>query len=183
MVRPKTKKLNRHMNKKQLNKKIRKLEEDTKVLNKLHFIRHLYNEKTIKEASELEEISISTAYDWLNRWNENGIEGLKTKPRSGRPGSLSDEDKEILDAIFLETEFLTTEKAHEIIKETFGLDFTYKHVRTILHQLDYFYSEPYTKFKESSEEERLLFKKQTKKLDKNEQIIGFFDQTSCEDIS
>ena len=162
MARPKKKKLKKIMNKKQLNKQIRKLEADTKVLYKLHFIRHLYNGKTIKEAAELEDISISTAYQWLNRWNENGIEGLKSKPRSGRPGSLSDEDKEILDAKFLETPFLTTEKAHKIIKDTFGLDFTFKHVRTILHQLDYFYSEPYTKFKESSEEERLLFKKKQK---------------------
>ena len=61
--------------------------------------------------------------------------------------------------LLLETNFLTTEKAHRIIKENFGLDFTLKHVRTILHQLDYYYSQPYTKFKESDEEERLLFKK------------------------
>lgn len=162
MARPKTKKLKKQMSKKQLNKKIRKLEEDNKVLYKLHFIRHLYNEKSIKEAAELEDISISTAYDWLNRWNENGIDGLRTKPRSGRPGSLSDEDKEKLDILFSETEFLTTEKAYEIIKKNFNLEFTFKHVRTILHQLDYFYSEPYTKFKESSEEERLLFKKKLK---------------------
>ena len=75
----------------------------------------------------------------------------------------------------LATDFLTTEKVHRIIKENFGLDFTLKHVRTILHQLDY-YSQPYSKFKESGEEERLLFKK-TRKLDKNTQIIGFADQT------
>ena len=67
MARPKTIKLNKQMNKKQLNKQIKKLEEDTKVLNKLHFIRHLYNKKTIEEAADLEEISISTAYAWLNR--------------------------------------------------------------------------------------------------------------------
>ena len=159
MARPKNKELKRLMSKKQLNKKIRKLEEDNKVLYKLHFIRHLYNDKSIKEAAELEDISISTAYEWLNRWNENGIDGLRTKSRSGRPGSLSEEDKEKLDVLLLETDFLTTEKAHRIIKENFGLDFTLKHVRTILHQLDYYYSQPYTKFKESDEEERLLFKK------------------------
>ena len=93
MARPKKIEIKKLMSKKQLNKKIRKLEEDNKVLNKLHFIRHLYNKKSIKEAADLEEISISTAYEWVNRWNEGGIEGLKTKPRSGRPGSLSEEDK------------------------------------------------------------------------------------------
>ena len=108
MARPKTITLKKTMSKKQLNKKIRKLEEDSNVLYKLHSIRHLYNGKTIKEAADLEDISISTAYQQLNRWYENGIEGLRTKPRSGRPGSLSDEDKEILDELFFETKFLTT---------------------------------------------------------------------------
>lgn len=159
MARPKTIKLKKIMSKKQLNKKIRKLEEDNKVLYKLHFIKHLYNDKPIEEAAKLEDISISTAYAWIDRWNDEGIEGLRTKPRSGRPGSLSDEDKEKLDAIFFETEFLTTEKAHKIIKDNFGLNFTLKHVRTILHQLDYYYSEPYTKFKESDEKEKGEFKK------------------------
>lgn len=159
MPRPKIKQINKIMSKKQLNKKIRKLEEDTKVLNKLHFIRHLYNKISIEKAAELEEISISTAYNWLNRWNENGIEGLKTKHRSGRPGSLSDKDKEKLDILFFETTYLTTEKAQKIIKDEFDLDFTLKHVRTILHQLDYYYSEPYTKFEESNPKERELFKK------------------------
>ena len=162
MARPKKIEIKKLMSKKQLNKKIRKLEEDNKVLNKLHFIRHLYNKKSIKEAADLEEISISTAYEWVNRWNEGGIEGLKTKPRSGRPGSLSEEDKEKLDILFFETPFLTTEKAHKIIKDNFGLDFTPKHVRTILHQLDYDYSKPYSKFKESDENKRKEFKKKLK---------------------
>ena len=45
MARPKKIEIKKLMSKKQLNKKIRKLEEDNKVLNKLHFIRHLYNKK------------------------------------------------------------------------------------------------------------------------------------------
>ena len=159
MARPKKKEIKKTMSKKQLNKKIRKLEEDKEVLKKLHFIRHLYNGKSIQESANLEEIAISTAYIWLNRWNENGIEGLKNKWGSGRPGSLSEEDKEKLDVLFFETEFLTTEKAHKIIKKEFGLDFTFKHVRTILHQLDYHYSKPYTKYKESDPKEKELFKK------------------------
>lgn len=180
MARPKTIEVKKILSKKQLNKKIRKLETETEVLNKLHFIRHLYNKKSIQEAAELEEISISTAYSWVNRWNENGIDGLKTKPRSGKPGSLSEEDKEKLDILFFETKFLTTEKAHKIIKDNFGLDFTFKHVRTILHQLDYYYSQPYTKFKESDEEKRKEFKKETRKLNKDKQIIGSLDQTYCD---
>ena len=159
MARPKNKELNKVMTKKELNKEIRKLEEANKVLYKLYFIRQLYNNKSVNEAAELEDISISTAYEWLNRWNEHGIAGLRTKSRSGRPGSLSDEDKEKLDALFLETEFLTTEKAHQIIEEHFGLDFTLKHTRTILHQLNYHYTEPYAKSKKTGAEERLLIKK------------------------
>ena len=180
MVRPKKIKLIKKLNKKQLNKKIRTLEEDNAVLYKLHFIRHLYNKKSIEEAAELEEISISTAYNWLNRWNEDGIEGLRTKPRSGRPGKLTPQDKEILDAKFFETKYLTTEKAHKIIKDTCNEDFTFKHVRTILHQLGYNYRTPNTKYFESDPKLRKKFKDEVKELDPDKQIIGFLDQTYCD---
>ena len=57
MARPKEKEIKKIMNKKQLNKKMRNLEEDNKVLYKLHYIRHLYNDKKIKESTELEDMA------------------------------------------------------------------------------------------------------------------------------
>ena len=38
-----------------------------------------------KEVAQLQAVSIPTVYGWYNRWRQDGIEGLATKPRSGRP--------------------------------------------------------------------------------------------------
>ena len=159
MSRPKKIDIEKIMNKKQLNNTIRRLEEDYKVLQKLYFIRHLYYGKSVEEAAKNLGISISTAYIWLNRWNEQGIDGLRTKSRSGRPGSLSDEDKEKLDEIFFKTDLLTTQKAHKIIKDNFDLDFTLKHVRTLLHQLGYNHIEKYSFYTDYGFEKINVFRK------------------------
>src|SRR6201984_479870 len=37
-----------------------------------------------EEAARLAELSRSAAYEWHNRYEEDGIEGLRDRPRSGR---------------------------------------------------------------------------------------------------
>ena len=88
-----------------MNNKIKKIEEDVKVLKKLYFMRNSYDKKTIEEAAYLEKISILTSYNWLNRWNENRIRRSRKKNPSGRLGILSQEDKEKLDKNFLKLNF------------------------------------------------------------------------------
>ena len=48
MARPKNKKLKKQMSKKQLNKKNKEIRRINEVLYKLHFIKHLYNDISIK---------------------------------------------------------------------------------------------------------------------------------------
>jgi transposase len=43
------------------------------------------------EIARMQAISIPTVYSWYNRWREAGIEGLATKPRSGRPLKTGEE--------------------------------------------------------------------------------------------
>lgn len=48
------------------------------------------------EIARMQAVSIPTVYSWYNRWREAGIEGLATKPRSGRPPKTG---KEYLQAL------------------------------------------------------------------------------------
>lgn len=43
-----------------------------------------------KEIAEMQTVSVPSVYNWIKRWRSGGIEGLATKPRSGRP-PLADE--------------------------------------------------------------------------------------------
>jgi transposase len=48
---------------------------------------------SLKELSATFGVCRQTASTWLHSWDEQGICGLFDKPRSGRPGKLSEENR------------------------------------------------------------------------------------------
>lgn len=149
----------KHIKVKELDERINKLEKDVKVLNRLHFIKSCYSGMSIKEAAKLCGISYSNAYIWFNRWNEEGPEGLIPKYAGGRPSYLTDDNKKELKKILEQEEVLTTEIVHKIIKDNFGVDYTFKQIRIIVKDLGYSYSKPYPLNIESDPQKIEIFKK------------------------
>jgi putative transposase len=47
-------------------------------------LRLLHEGQKPKEVAKLRSVSQPTVYDWYHRWQENGLEGLANKPKSGR---------------------------------------------------------------------------------------------------
>jgi transposase len=45
----------------------------------------------------MQAVSIPTIYGWYNRWRQDGIEGLATKPRSGRPSKTGEEYLQVVE--------------------------------------------------------------------------------------
>ena len=86
----------KHLPAEELDKKIKKLEKDTRVLKRLYFIRHLYRGISVEEAAELVGVTKATGYAWLKRWNSNGYEGLIPEFGGGRPSKLTKDQKEKL---------------------------------------------------------------------------------------
>ena len=72
------------MNVQDLTKQIKRLEKDTMVLQRLFFIKHRYDGKSVKEAANLVGASKNTGYIWQERWNEKGYEGLIPQFAGGR---------------------------------------------------------------------------------------------------
>jgi transposase len=64
-------------------------EKDRRVLERLIFIRSLYDNETVAKASRKLGRSKVAGYEWLKRWNEGGPEKLKPTFRGGRPAKLS----------------------------------------------------------------------------------------------
>ena len=153
------KEIKKHISVKDLDKRIKKLEKDVKVLNRLHFIKACYSGMSIKEAAELTGVSYSNAYVWINRWNEEGPEGIIPKYAGGRPSYLTDDEKLELSKLLEKEDVLTTEIVHKIIKDNFGVDYTFKQVRIIVKSLGYSYSKPYPINIESDPKKVEIFKK------------------------
>lgn len=61
------------MSTEELNKRIKTLENDTKVLRRLYFIKYRYEEKMVSESAKLVGITKRVGYIWQERWNERGM--------------------------------------------------------------------------------------------------------------
>ena len=48
-------------------------------------LRLLHDGQTPKEVAETMSVTQPTVYSWHHRWQENGLEGLANRPKSGRP--------------------------------------------------------------------------------------------------
>ena len=149
----------KHVPLKKISKEVRKCEIEIKKLKKLIFIQSCYKGSTLEEAADDAGISIPTAYRWLNRWNEEGLTSLSPRKGTGRPSKLTDVDKIQLKETMLNTEYLTTEKLHEIILKDFNIDYSMKQTRIIAHQLGFSYSKPYPRYDKTPIDAELQLKK------------------------
>ncbi len=136
-------KIKRHMPVEELDKQIKSLEEDVKVLNRLHFIRNRYFGDSVELAASKSAITKRVGYIWQERWNEEGYGGLIPKYGGGRPAQLIDKDKIKLKEILSKRDDWTTKEIKVLIKKQFGPDFSEKHVRTILRSLGLKFGKPY----------------------------------------
>ena len=61
-------------------------ERDADIKERIRLVRHVLSDKQHIElvAQELNK-SRALAYKWYKRYNDKGLDGLKNKPRSGRP--------------------------------------------------------------------------------------------------
>ncbi len=119
----------------ELKKRIKKKEKDVKVLNRLHFMNYLYSGFSVPEASEKLGITKVTGYNWLERWNEDGYEGIIPRFAGGRPSKLADQKKNQLKEILKKRDDWTTKEIRNLICKQFGVEYSLKQVRIILRNL------------------------------------------------
>ena len=67
---------------------------------------------------------------WLKRYEEEGLEGLKNKPRTGRPSELSEEDIYSIKTTLKErnNQGWTTKQAEAMLLEKNGIKYHYTHI-------------------------------------------------------
>jgi putative transposase len=58
---------------------------NARVVKRASMVHNLHQGYTPNEVAQLHNVSEATVYNWFNRYQAEGIEGLKNKPKSGRP--------------------------------------------------------------------------------------------------
>lgn len=126
MARPENITIERHITAEELQKKIKSLEKDTKVLQRLYFIKYRYEGVSVEDAAERVEISKPVAYIWQDRWNNEGYEGLKPKFAGGKPPKLTNNQKDQLKEILNMRDDWTTEEIKKLISKEFKVEYSLK---------------------------------------------------------
>ena len=163
-----------------LNTHIRKFESDCKTANRLHLIKQVIKTNNIEEACEIMDVSPRTAYEWVKKWNEKGIDGLRHKKGAGRPTFMSEEQFLELDEWMVEQEYLTTKDVYLYIKDNFEVDYSLKQVGRIVRKLEYTWVKPYPIADDQPDDAEEQLKEKIDDLDLENDIYGFVDETAIQ---
>ncbi len=165
------------MTKKELVEEIKNKQIEARVLERLYFIKYLYEGDDVPKASDKVEISDNTGYDWRKRWNENGLEGLYPNFDGGPNPKLDSKEKEKLKEVLEKRSDWTTKEVKNLIEDEFEVSYTERHVSRILENFGMNHGKPYQQdYRRPDDAEEKLKKKLTEKLEeknKEEIIIGF----------
>ena len=135
--------IKKKMSVKELDQRIKKLEKNAKVLNRLHFIKNRYLEDSVEVAASKSGVTKMVGYIWQERWNQDGYEGLIPKYGGGRPSKLSDEQKGELKEILKERDDWTTKEVLVLIQKKFGVEYSLKQIYIILREFGMKFGKPY----------------------------------------
>ena len=156
---------------------IKKLENDTRVLNKLYVILDVLHDIPINEIAKKHGIGQATAYRWIKQWNKGGINGLKRKEGSKRPSKLTETQFIILDKIIQQMELKTAKEVQYIIESVFGVTYSIRQVERIMKKLNYTYTKPYPIYADMPKNAKLQLKKNTGFINLTDYTLSFMDQS------
>lgn len=117
---------------------------------------------TVTDVAQAYGTDRSTIHRWLNRFADDGENGLERSPVPGRPRKLAGLDANTLIGIVLapatkfgyETDFWTTRRLIQVIGSRFGVSLSKQTVMRRLHEAGLSYQKPERQYFELSEEER-----------------------------
>jgi len=98
---------------------------------------------------------------WKYRFEKEGIGGLQTKSRSGKPAKLSAEKKRYVKQILEGRSWWKTTWVRDLIYKETGVRFSERHVVRLLHMWGFVQIRPRKQHAEADEEEQKRFIKKT----------------------
>jgi putative transposase len=138
-----------------------KNEKDTRTKERMFLVKRVADGQIPSHvAAEIGKVR-SWSYKWLERFEKEGIDGLKDKPRSGRPASIPKQKiLKIRQQISENQSGWTAKQIMNLIYEKSGVRYHEVHVYRLLHQWGYAPKVAAKRFVNSaSADEKLWFKK------------------------
>lgn len=117
-----------------------KKEKDGKVLRRIQMVLYTFRGETIREVEERMRCPHSLVIYWKKRYIKEGLEGLKTRPKSGKPRKISRRQESNLKRIFSKEnpeKPWTTKKVLGLIVEKTDVIYSQRQVTRILNRWNF----------------------------------------------
>ncbi len=154
------------MNKKEivLLRKTYQKEKDAKVARRILMVLYSVQGESSWKVSERLQCDHKVVLTWKNRYNKEGLKGLHTRPRSGKPALISRRQEARIKKKITEDNPAnpwTTKRVCELIKRETGISYAPRHVRRILQKWNFSLLVPRPTFwqRASGEEIKRFWKK------------------------
>jgi putative transposase len=112
-------------------------EQDVKTKERMLLVLNVVYQDKISAAQVARDLhrSKAWAWEWLKRYDKEGINGLKTRPKSGRPSKLSEEiEYRIKKELKESKQGWTTKQVEELIIKKSGIKYHHIHIYRILRK-------------------------------------------------
>jgi transposase len=87
----------------ELNAMMQNKECDKRYFKRLQSVKLNAKGHSISQISQLLDVHYNSVYNWVTQYEKEGIEGLKDRPISGRPPTLTETDKQQIEEFIRET--------------------------------------------------------------------------------
>ncbi len=175
------KKLIRQLSEDELSRLIKK-ENNARILQRLLFIKQLHIKDNIPDACKHIDVCESAGYEWLKRWNEQGYKGLIPHFGGGRKPGLDDEQKKELKKLLEQKDNWLTSEIRELIRKTFNVSYSERHVARLLRGMKLHYAKPYPNdYRRPPDAEEILLQgihEALNEVGNHPTLIGFLDEAS-----
>ena len=115
-----------------------KSEKDADVLKRIMLVLHVERDgMTRTGAAKHLGMARSWGVKWYGRYQREGLPGLRTRPRSGRPPLVSKRGMKKVWRTLKRTACWTAKEARDLIKEVAGVEYRIPHVRALLRGRGY----------------------------------------------
>ncbi|MGH9977918.1 MAG: helix-turn-helix domain-containing protein [Nitrososphaeraceae archaeon] len=141
-------------------------EKDADVRERILLVTRVREDK--KEAASVAEMELHSsrwwAYKWLKRYNNDGLDGLRNKHRSGRPPEVSEETSAMIRKELSENKSgWMAKEVMNLIYERAGVKYHEVHIYRLLHRWGFSPKVPQMRFiNTASKQDKNKFRKRQK---------------------
>jgi transposase len=140
-------------------------QQNGRMRRRLMALSHIKNGANRTQTAKYLQVSRRMVNEWVKRFNEEGLDGLKEKPRSGRPHVLSTEQLKKLKAYVVPHAIkpdggrLKGTLVITYVEQEFGVSFSLTNIYRLLHRLDFSWIASRSRYQKQSQDAQDEFKK------------------------